>query len=105
MDNWISRIVGVFCALGSIGLFWTLGVFVVVPWRAGRMLALEPAEMQVIGVSLILGVATLWGASRIFAAADQKENPRVYMVILTVLIIAAVAAIFSGVSWTLARSA
>ncbi|MBP8214469.1 MAG: hypothetical protein KAX66_03310 [Propionivibrio sp.] len=105
MENWISRIVGTFCALGSIGLFWTLGVFVVVPWRDGRMLALERGEMQVIGVALVLGIATLWGASRIFAAADQKENPRLYAVILIVLIIAAVAALISGVSWTLAQRA
>ena len=105
MDNWISRIVGTFCALGSIGLFWTLGVFVVVPWRDGRMLALERGEMQVIGVALVLGIATLWGASRIFAAADQKENPKLYTVILIVLIIAAVAALISGVSWTLAQRA
>ena len=105
MENWISRIVGTFCALGSIGLFWTLGVFVVVPWRDGRMLALERGEMQVIGVALILGIATLWGASRIFAAAVQKENPKLYTVILIVLIIAAVAALISGVSWTLAQRA
>ena len=105
MENWISRIVGTFCALGSIGLFWTLGVFVVVPWRDGRMLALERGEMQVIGVALVLGIATLWGASRIFAAADQKENPKLYTVILIVLIIAAVAALISCVSWKLAQRA
>lgn len=105
MENWISRIVGTFCALGSIGLFWTLGVFIVVPWRDGRMLALERGEMQVIGVALILGIATLWGASRIFAAADQKENPRLYTAILILLIVAAVATMVSGISWTLAQRA
>lgn len=103
MENWISRIVGTFCALGSIGLFWTLGVFVVVPWREGRMLALERAEIQVLGVALILGIATLWGASRIFAAADQKENPKLYTAIQIALIIAAIAAMISGISWVPAR--
>ena len=103
MENWISRIVGTFCALGSIGLFWTLGVFIVVPWREGRMLALERAEIQVLGVSLILGIATLWGASRIFAAADQKESPRLYTAILIALIIAAIAAMIFGISWVPAR--
>ena len=62
MENWMTRIVGLFCALGSLGLFWTLGVFVVVPLRDGRMLSLNLLELQVIGVALVLGVATQWGA-------------------------------------------
>jgi succinate-acetate transporter protein len=99
----MTRIVGLLCALGSFGLFWTLGVFVVVPWRAGRMLALNPSEMQVIGVSLLLGCATLWGASRIFAAVDQHANPRTYTATRVVLVIAAVASVMGGISWTLAR--
>jgi hypothetical protein len=103
VENWISRIVGLFCALGSFGLFWTLGVFVVVPWREGRMLALDRAEMQILGVSLILGIATLWGASRIFAAADQKTSPRLYTAIRIALVIAAAATLAGGISWTLAR--
>jgi len=103
VENWISRIVGLFCAFGSFGLFWTLGVFVVVPWREGRMLSLETAEMQILGVSLILGIATLWGASRIFAAADQMGSPRLYTAIRIGLVIAAIATLTGGISWTLAR--
>ena len=103
MENWISRIVGIFCALGSIGLFWTLGVFIVVPWRAGRMLALERGEVKVIGVALGLGIATLWGASRILAAADQKANPRLYTATRILLAIAAAVALRNGLSGSQAR--
>ena len=99
----MTRIVGLLCALGSFGLFWTLGVFVVVPWRAGRMLALNPSEMQVIGVALVLGSATLWGASRIFAAVDQQANPRTYAATRLLLAVAALASTVGGISWTLAR--
>ena len=103
VETWMTRIVGLFCALGSFGLFWTLGVFVVVPWRAGRMLALDATELQVIGVSLVLGSATLWGASRIFAAVDQQAHPRTYTATRLLLVAAAVASTIGGVSWTLAR--
>lgn len=105
MENWMTRIVGLFCALGSLGLFWTLGVFVVVPLRDGRMLSLNLLELQVIGVALVLGVATQWGAFRIFAAADQKENPRIYLATRLILSIAAIAAMAGGISWTLSRIA
>ena len=44
MENWITRIVATLCATGSSGFFWMLGVFVAVPWREGRMLALERIE-------------------------------------------------------------
>ncbi len=99
----MTRIVGLLCALGSFGLFWTLGVFVVVPWHADRMLALNPSEIQVIGVALVLGSATLWGASRIFAAVDQQANPRTYAATRLLLAVAALASTVGGVSWTLAR--
>lgn len=105
VEIWMTRIVGLLCALGSFGLFWTFGVFVVVPWRTGRMLALNPSEIQVIGVSLILGTATLWGASRIFAAVDQKANPLTYMATRVLLVIAAIASAAGGISWTLSRIA
>ena len=105
VETWMTRIVGLLCASGSCGLFWTFGVFVVVPWRADRMLALDATEIQVIGVSLVLGSATLWGASRIFAAVDQQANPRTYTATRLLLVIAAVASLMSGISWTLARIA
>ena len=99
----MTRIVGLLCALGSCGLFWTFGVFVVVPWHADRMLALNPSEIQVIGVALVLGSATLWGASRIFAAIDQQANPRTYAATRLLLAVAALASTVGGISWTLAR--
>lgn len=104
MENWITRIVASLCAAGSTALFWTLGVFIVIPWRAGRMLALDKAELQVIGVPLILGIATAWGALHIFSLADREANPRFYAVIRFVLLVAMVAALIGGVSWTQART-
>lgn len=105
MENWITRIVASLCAAGSTALFWTLGVFIVVPWRAGRMLALDKAELQVIGVPLVLGIATAWGALHIFALADREANPRLYAVIRLALLAATIAAFIGGISWTQARIA
>lgn len=100
MDNWITRIVATICAAGSIALFWVFGVFIVVPWRAGRMGALNLAEIQVIGVSLLVGLAVNWGALHIYAIADREANPRVYATIRALLIIVSIAAVYVGVSWT-----
>ena len=103
VETWMTRIVGLLCASGSCGLFWTFGVFVVVPWHADRMLALNPSEIQVIGVALVLGSATLWGASRIFAAVAPQANPRTYAATRLLLAVAALASTVGGISWTLAR--
>jgi hypothetical protein len=103
VENWITRIVAALCAAGSTALFWTLGVFVVVPWREGRMLALDRFELQVIGVPLILGVAVAWGALHLFAIADRREKPKTYAMICAVLIIISIAAVIGGVLWTQAR--
>ncbi len=103
MENWITRIVATFCALGSAGLFWTLGVFVVIPWREERMFALNTAELQVIGVPLLLGLATAWGALHIFAIADRKNNPKIYVLTFLTLTIALIAALIGGILWTQAR--
>jgi hypothetical protein len=105
VENWITRIVATFCALGSAGLFWTLGVFVVVPWREGRMLALNGSEIQVIGLPLLLGLATAWGALHIFALADKGTNPKTYAVIRVLLVIGIATALFGGMAWTQARLA
>lgn len=105
MENWITRIVAILCAAGSTGLFWTLGVFATVPWHEERMLALNRAELQIIGVSLVVGIATAWGALHIFAIADRDSNPRIYATIRVVLIVAAIAAMIGGISWTQARIA
>jgi len=104
-ENWIIRIVGLFCAAGSAGLLWTFGVFVVVPWRDGRLFALNAAEIQVLGASLILGLATAWGALHILAQADRASRPKNYAMTRIVLIIAWLAASIGGMTWTLGRLA
>jgi hypothetical protein len=103
MESWIIRIVALFCAAGSAGLLWTFGVFIVVPWRDGRMLALNAAELQAMGVSLLLGLVTAWGALHIFALADRAARPKSYAMIRIVLIIAWLAACIGGILWTLGR--
>ncbi len=104
-ENWIIRIVALFCAAGSAGLLWTFGVFVVVPWRAGRLLALNATEIQVLGASLVLGLATAWGTLHVLAQADRASRPKNYAMIRIVLIIAWLAAGIGGMTWTLGRPA
>ena len=103
LENWITRIVAVLCAAGSTGLFWTLGVFATVPWREGRMLALDRNEFQVIAVPLVMGLATAWGALHIFALADREANPLAYAVIRALLILASLGAVLGGTLWAQAR--
>lgn len=105
MENWITRIVAALCAAGAAALFWTSGVFIAVPWREGRMLALNGTESQVIGIPLILGIAVVWGALHLFAISDRATNPRVYLAIRLVLLVLALAAMFGGKAWTEARIA
>lgn len=105
MENWITRIVALLCASGTAGLFWTFGVFIVVPWRSNRLLALNAAEFQVLGASLLLGLATAWGALHIFALADRDSRPKYYAMTRIVLIIAWLAALIGGTYWTLGRTA
>ena len=103
MENAITRIVALLCAAGAIGLLWMFGVFVTAPWQQGRMLGLNAAEVQMIGVPLLVGVAAAWGALHIFAIADRQQRPRLYQTIRALLIIAAIAAVLGGSSWTLTR--
>jgi hypothetical protein len=103
MESWITRIVATLCAMGSTGLFWTFGVFVTVPWQDGRMLSLDHNEMQVIGVSLIVGIAVAWGALHIFALADRQSNPRSYAIVRAMLILISLAAVVGGSFWAQAR--
>jgi len=105
VENWITRIVATLCAAGSAALFWTLGVFVAVPWREGRMLALNWIELQVIGVPLLLGLAVAWGALHIFSISDRGVNPKTYATIRVMLVAASIAAMIGGISWTQARIA
>jgi hypothetical protein len=105
MENWITRIVAAICAAGSTALFWTFGMFLAVPWREGRMLKLNMVELQVVGVPLLVALGVGWGALHIVAIADREANPKVYATIRAGLLIAALAAIAGGVSWTHARIA
>jgi hypothetical protein len=105
MENWITRAAAAICAAGSIALFWSFGMFLAVPWREGRMLALNAVELQVVGVPLIVGLVVGWGALHIVAISDREANPKIYTAIRTGLLIAAVAAAIGGMSWTQARIA
>ena len=103
MENWITRIVATFCAIGSTSLFWTLGVFLVVPWHEGRMLTLDRSELQLIGAPLLLGLTVAWGALHLFAIADRGNNPKIYATTYALLVIASIAAMIGGILWTQAR--
>lgn len=105
MENWITRFAATICAAGSIALFWSFGMFVAVPWKEGRMLALNAVELQVVGGPLLVGLAVGWGALHILAISDREANPKVYAAIRVALLIAAIAAIVSGMSWSQARIA
>lgn len=104
MENWITRLVATICAAGSIALFWTFGMFVAVPWRDNRMLQLDAVELQVVVVPLLVGIAVGWGALHLLAISDRESNPKLYTAMRTLLIIAAIAATFSGISWSSALS-
>lgn len=105
MEKWITRAGAALCAAGSIALFWTFGVFLAVPWRAGRMLSLNGTEMQVLGISLLAALAVAWGALHILAIADRAGNPRTYYALGAALLIAALVAVAEGMAWTAARIA
>ena len=103
MENWITRIVAALCAAGSAALLWMLGVFVAVPWHEGRMLALTRAELQIIGVPLVIGAAATWGALHIYAIADRVAHPQAYATVRAALLSVAIAAVLGGAWWTLTR--
>jgi hypothetical protein len=105
MENGIIRVVATLCAMGSTALLWILGAFVVVPWHEGRMTTLNLAEIQMIVVPLVVGLAATWGVLHLFALADKTDNPRTYAVIRAVVIAACFAAVIGGGTWTLARIA
>ena len=103
MENWIIRIAAALCAAGSSALFWTLGAFVAVPWREGRLLALDAAELQAIAAPLLLGLVVAWGALHILAIADRTPHPRFYAAACALLLIASLAAASAGLTWTQAH--
>ena len=103
MDNWLTRIAAALCAAGAIGLLWMFGVFVAIPWQQGRMLALNNAELQLIIVPLLVGVAAAWGALHLLAIADRHDRRVLYQTLRALLIVAAIGAVLGGSAWTLAR--
>ena len=105
MENWLIRLVAALCAAGGCALLWMLGVFAAVPWHEGRMLALSRAEVQLIGVPLLVGGAALWGALHILAIADRRDLPAVYATLRALALLLALAAVAGGSAWTLARIA
>jgi hypothetical protein len=105
MENWITRFVAALCAAGSIALFWTFGMFLAVPWKEARMLALDKIEMQVLGVPLLVGLLVTWGALHILAISDRAARPRTYATIQALLVIASIVAVANGMAWSEARIA
>lgn len=103
MENWITRIVATICAAGSCALLWFFGIFVTVPWREGRMLSLTMTEFQVIGVSLLTGIAVGFGAAHLFGLADRRERPGLYATLCGLLITLSIGAISSGIMWAQAH--
>jgi hypothetical protein len=105
MEKWITRSVAAICAAGSTALFWTFGVFLAVPWRENRMLSLQNVELQVLGISLICGLAVAWGVLHLLALADRATSPRLYRSLRVALVIASALAVCGGMSWASARIA
>lgn len=103
MDTWITRFAALLCAAGATALFWSFGMFVAIPWREGRMLAMNAVEMQVVAIPLVTGFAVGWGALHLFSLASDEENPQRGRVRLAVFALVALAAIAGGLSWTLGR--
>ena len=103
MENWITRLVAALFALGSTALFWVFGVFVVVPWRAGRMLALSGSELQILGASLLIGIAVGSCALHLLALGEKPTAPRRYAALRATLIAFMLAAIILGIRWTVQR--
>ena len=103
MEKWITRGAAALCAAGGIALFWSFGMFLAVPWREGRMLALNTIELQVVAIPLFAGLAVSWGALHILAMADRESHPRTYAASRAALVLAALAALFGGMAWTTAR--
>lgn len=105
MEKWITRAVAALVATGGLALFWVFGLFAAVPWREGRLLAMNAIELQVTGISLIAGLAVLWGTVHLFGLADRADSPRLFQAVRLGLALLAVAAIFTGAAWTEAHLA
>ena len=103
MEAWLTRSVALLCALGSWGLMWTFGALLTVPWHQGRLLDLNRAELQAVGIPLLAGLLVLWGTVHLFSLADRKNSPRLFALESTLILLGGLGAAFAGCSWTLAR--
>ena len=101
MEQWITRSVATLVALGALCLFWTFGMFSAVPVQQGRMFALSGVEMQLMGVSLLAGLATAWGALHLFSLADRESSPRLFAAIRLIFLLTVIFAAAVGVNWSL----
>lgn len=106
MDQWITRFAALLCAAGAGALFWTFGMFVAVPWHEGRLLAMNPVELQVVGIPFVAALAVGWGALHLLTldaeGSDSKGKWRARIAVFALLALAATA---GGASWSLARIA
>jgi hypothetical protein len=103
MERWIIRSVALLCALGGLGLFWAFGAFAAIPLRDGRVFAMNAAEMQVIGVSLVAGLLVGWGALHLLSLSDKEAAPRAFTVIRLVYGAVIAAATIAGAVWSTGR--
>jgi len=103
MEKWITRSVAVLCAGGSTALFWIFGVFLAVPWRENRLLSPTPAELQLLGASVLIGLAVAWGALHILALVDGTSSPWRYRASGMLLLALSLGAVYGGMAWTSAR--
>lgn len=99
IERWIIRFAAFCCACGAACLFWVFGVFIIVPWRADRMLALNASEIQLLGASLGFGLLTGWAALHLFALGEKETYPANYRFLRTLLIVTLCAALISGTLW------
>ena len=101
MERWIIRLTALGCAAGSGGLLWVFGVFVVVPWRAGRMLSLSGSELQILGASLSIGIAVGACALHLIALGERTDHPKRYTALRILLIAFLLVTTILGMRWTL----
>lgn len=103
MEKGIIRFVALLCAVGSLGLAWAFGVFVTIPAREGRLLAMNSIELQVVGISFAAAALVAWGSLHLLALADRVEHPAAFRVARIVLGLSLFAAAIAGAVWAMAR--
>lgn len=103
MEQGIIRSMAALCAVGALCLAWAFGAFVAVPVRAGRLLAMDATEVQLVGIPLATGLLVAWGALHLLAMADHASRPVLYGLLRAAFALALAAAAASGATWSLAR--